>query len=127
MERRGGFEKRADGFIQIRIVRAPNQVAAADAARIDGAVAESQLQLALAHRHFEDAAALFRLLRAAPIGSVEDYAIAWLEGGEAVRRGGRRNGFDHYVAIGDARYAAHQYPAMPRRAAILHRLMIGSG
>ncbi len=96
------------------------QIAAADAGRVQDAVAEAQLKPVAAQQHFEDAAAFFRLLGTAPIGRVEHHAVARLERRDAMRVGR----LDHH-AVGDPRAPpSHQNAAMARRAALHHRLMI---
>jgi hypothetical protein len=87
-KRRHGLHIRPHQLVEIRIVRAPYQVAAADPAGIQHAVAEAQLQRALPLRHLEEASALFGFLRTAPVGRIEDHAVAGLQGRTRMRPGG---------------------------------------
>ena len=115
--RRGCLGEQARGLFHVGIVGAPDQVAAPDAAALDDAVAETQLQLAFALFDFENAAAFFGLFRAAPAGGVEHDAVARLERRQAV--GVAR--LDQNAAGGYARHPAHQQPrwrgARPRTTA----------
>ena len=71
------IEIRAGGSVQVRVVGAPHQVTRANAAEIDGLVGESELQRAAQMRErMVDAPAFLFLLGAAPIGRVENHAVA---------------------------------------------------
>ena len=120
--RRLGVE--AHRLVQLRVVRAPQQVAGADARKVDRAVAKGKLQRAVAlRRDVIDAAALLRLLRAAPVRGVEDDAVARLER----RIGGIRLRHEPDAIRQHARHPAHQHAAVARRAAAHDRLVVGAG
>ncbi len=74
-----GSSRRLHRAVKRGIVRAPDQIARADARELNRAVAETQFQAAVeTGQHLVDAAALFGLLRAAPVGRVEDHSVARL-------------------------------------------------
>ena len=119
-DRGGGFGVDPRELVDLGIVRAPDEIARADAAGIDRADWRSAVR---SPSHFENAAAFFGFLRTAPVGRIEDDAVAGLERRDAVRVGG----LDDDAAIGDPHHAAHQHAAMARGAAFDHGLMIGAG
>ena len=73
--------------IQFRVMRAPHQIAGADAAAIHCVIGEAELQRAIQlRRHVINTAAFFVFLRAAPIGRVEHDAITGFQRSDLVRR-----------------------------------------
>ena len=110
--------------IQIRVARTPQQISRPDAGEIHRSVAEAQLQLPTRRAlHLKHPAALFRLLRAPPIGAIEHHAVTRFERRQTMHGGGGdQNGIGHH-----ARHAAHQQSPMAGRPASHHRLMIGAG
>ena len=118
-ERRRRLRIHARRLVDIGIVRAPDQIAAADAIAMDRAVAEAQF----AALDLKDAPAFFRLLGTAPVGRIEHHAVARLERRHAVRLGG----LDQNPAVGNLQHAPHQHAAMARGAPFHHRLMIRPG
>ena len=108
--------------LQIRVVGAPYQISGADAVEADFAVAEFEFYAAVSRGCLVDAASLFRFSRTSPVGCIEDYAVAGFQGSQPVR-----GVVSTMTRSGSTANAAHLHSTMTRRAAIDHRLMIGSG
>ena len=119
-ERRRRFRIDTSRFVDARIVRAPDQVAAAYALAMDHTVAEAQFDVLDLAVNLENAPAFLGLLGTSPVGRIEHHAVAGLERGDAVRL----VGLDRHPAIGHLQHAAHQHAAMPRGAPCHHLLMI---
>ena len=90
---------------------------------IHRAIGEAQFQAAGRAEPPETCGRPLRAPRAAPIGGVEDHAVARLERRDGV---GRRR-FDGDRRAGHLRHPAHQHAAMPRGAPVDHRLVIRAG
>src|SRR5262249_48792862 len=104
-------------FIQIGVMRAPDQISRPDTRGVNHTVGESQLNAPLSACGRIDATAFLRLVRTSPVCRIEHDAVARLEDNSVQWFDGDRL----------ARYPNHAsafHSAMSRSASPHHRLMI---
>ena len=115
VNRRGSLRIGPRDLVQIGVVCAPEEIAAANRGRVERTIAETQFQLVFAQRRdLVNTPAFFGFFRAAPAGGIKHYTIARFEG-----RGGEcRIGRDDHTHRSARAHPADQHAAMARRAPI---------